>query len=95
MSGGLLDAVERLADPELDAAERGYAWLGHPVAAQVVAYVRDQIRGDALTDADRAEHLEHEADQQYTDIIDTDTTVYVAFRHRLAAEPSAFASAGG
>ena len=91
MSGGLLDAVERLADPELDAAEHGYAWLGHPDAASLVAYVRDQIRAGALQDVGRADQLEDEADQRYAD---ADETLYLAFRRRLAAEPSAFASAG-
>jgi len=38
MSGGLLDAIERLTGPELDAAESGYTWLGHPDAAQVIAF---------------------------------------------------------
>ena len=94
MSGGLLNAVERLADPELDAAEHGFAWLGRPDAARLVAYVRDQIRFGALDDTDRADPLEEEADQRYADIIPTDETLDLAFRRRLAAEPSAFASAG-
>ncbi len=64
MSGGLLDAVERLADPELDAAEHGFAWLGYPDAARLVAYVRDQIRFGALDDTDRADPLEEEADHK-------------------------------
>jgi hypothetical protein len=93
MSGGLLDAVERGADPELDAAERGYAWLGHPDAARLIAFVRDQIRAGALRDADRADQLERQADQRYADIIPADATLYSAFRRRLAAEPPAFASA--
>jgi fructose-specific component phosphotransferase system IIB-like protein len=79
MSGGLLDAVERLADPELDAAENGYAWLGHPDAARLIAYVREQV---------------HEADQRYADIIPADASLYIAFGRRLAADPSAFASTG-
>ena len=79
MSGGLLDAVERLADPELDAAEHGFAWLGHPDAARLVASVRDQIRFGALDDTDRADPLEEEADQRYADIIPTDETLDLAF----------------
>jgi hypothetical protein len=94
MSGGLLDAVERLADPELDAVENGYAWLGHPDAARLIAYVRDQVRGGALQDAGRADQLEHEADQRYADIIPADARLYIAFCRRLAADPSAFASVG-
>jgi hypothetical protein len=64
MSGGLLDAVERLEDPDLDAAERGYTWLGHPDAACLIAYVREQIRAGGLQDAHRGDQLEHQADQQ-------------------------------
>jgi hypothetical protein len=94
MSGGLLDAVERLADHGLDAAERGYAWLGHPDAARLIAYVRDQIRAGGLQDADGADRLERQADQRYAAIIPADATLYSAFRRWLAAGPSAFASAG-
>jgi hypothetical protein len=57
MSGGLLDAVERLTAAELDAAESGYGWLGLPTAAQVVAHIRSEIRASALDDDHRAERL--------------------------------------
>jgi hypothetical protein len=90
MSGGVLDAVERLTDAELDAAENGYAWLGHPAAVQVIAFVRDEVRSGALEDGDRAERLERVADRRYTDIIPADATLHSAFRRRLAEEPSAF-----
>ena len=49
------------------------------------------IRAGALRDAGRADQLEDEADQRYAD---ADETLHLAFRRRLAAEPSAFASAG-
>lgn len=92
MGGGLLDAIEQLADPELDAAEHGYSWLGHPDAAQVIAAIRDQIQAGALDDDTRAEHLEHEADQRYAAIIPADTVLHAAFLQRLAEQPSAFAA---
>jgi uncharacterized protein YpuA (DUF1002 family) len=91
MNSGLLDAIERLTGPELDAAERGYTWLGHPDAAQVIAYVRDQVHSGALDSDDRADRLEQEADQRYADVIPGDATLHSAFRHRIAEEPSAFA----
>ncbi len=91
MNSGVLDAIERLADSELDEAQRGYAWLGRPDAAKVIALVRDQIRAGTLADDDRAERLELEADQRYAMVIPADDTLYDAFRHRLAEEPSAFA----
>ena len=91
MSGGLLDAIERLAGPELDAAECGYTWLGYPDAAQVVAFVRDQVRAGALESDDRAERLEQEAGQRYADVISGDAVLRSAVRRRIAEEPSAFA----
>jgi hypothetical protein len=94
MSGGLLDAIERLTGPELDAAESGYAWFAHPDAAEVIAFVRDQVRAGALESDDRAERLEREADQRYADLIPADATLHSAFRRRLAEEPSAFAVTG-
>jgi hypothetical protein len=92
MSGGVLAAVERLTDPELDAAESGYTWLGLAGAAQVIALIRDEVRAGTLDDDDRAEQLEHEADQRYADTIPADATLHSVFRRRLAEEPSAFAS---
>ncbi len=92
MSGGLLDAVERLTEAQLDAAESGYGWLGLPAAAQVVAYVRSEVRAGAPEDDERAESLELVADQRYAEIIPVDDTLYGAFRRRLAEEPAAFAS---
>ena len=78
---------------ELDAAERGYAYLGHPDAARLIADVRDRIPAGARHDADRADEVEHQAGQRYAAIIPADATLYSAFRRRLAAEPPAFASA--
>jgi hypothetical protein len=80
MSGGLLDAVERLTAAELDAAE--YGWLGLPTAAQVVAHIRSEIRASALDDDHRAERLEHDADRRYADSIPADSTLPGAFRRR-------------
>jgi hypothetical protein len=33
-NSGLLDAIERLTDTELDTAEHAYTWLGHADAAR-------------------------------------------------------------
>jgi hypothetical protein len=89
MNSGLLDAVERLPDQQLDAAENGYEWLGLPDAAEVVIHVRDKIRAGALKDTDQAGELEHDADQRYRE---TDAALQVAFRRRLAEQPAAFAA---
>jgi hypothetical protein len=95
MSGGLLDAVERLAGPALDDAESGCRWLGLPDAAAVIAFVRDEIRAGALSDGDRADDLEIQAGQRYADVIPCDATLIGALRLRLAEDPAAFAGTSG
>lgn len=92
MSGGLLDAVERSAPNELDAAEAGYRWLGLERAAAVVAMVRREIDSGALEDDDRAEALEVRADDAYGQAVPADQALVDAFRVRLEANPGAFAS---
>jgi hypothetical protein len=87
MNGGLLDAVDRLSESELDAAEEGFRWLDLDAAALVVDYVRNEIRDGANDDEDRAERLELEADDRYSAVIPTDSMLVAAFRPRLAAEP--------
>jgi hypothetical protein len=95
MSGGVFDTVERLIGTELDAAESGYTWFGHPAAVQVIAFVPDEVRAGALEGGDRAERLEQEADRRYVDAIPADAALQGAFRRRLAEEPSAFAGYQG
>jgi uncharacterized protein YpuA (DUF1002 family) len=65
MSGGLVDAIERLGRAELDAAESGYRWLGLDTAAQVVEMVKYKIDDGALDDGERAESLELRANEEY------------------------------
>lgn len=92
MSGGLLDAVERLSPQRLEAAQAGYRWLRLDPAAEVVETVRREVDAGALEDDDRAEALELRADDEYGRAIPTDETLVEAFRTRLAEEPDAFAS---
>ncbi len=92
MSGGLLDAVDRLESGALDAAESGYRWLRLEPAAEVVAMVRSEIVQGALDDDDRAETLELRADERYAQVIPTDQTLVDAFVVRLSEEPQAFAT---
>jgi hypothetical protein len=91
MNSGLLDAIERLSDVELVAADAGYRWLGLAAAADVVASVRDQIASGALDDDDRAEALEQSADDDYGEFIPTDSVIEAAFRVELERQPTAFA----
>jgi hypothetical protein len=90
MSGGLLDAVERCDESELDAAEQGYRWIGLGTAADVVRSVRDQIADGALADDSRADALEREADTRYAEAVPQDETLEAAFRRRLEQHPEAF-----
>ena len=92
MSGGLVDAVERLEPSTLDAAEAGYRWLGLNPAAEAVRVVRTEIGDGALDDEGRAEALELRADEQYAQVIPTDQTLVEAFQTKFNQEPEAFAS---
>jgi hypothetical protein len=90
MSGGLLDAVERMTPEQLEAAQAGYHWLGLDPAADVVAMVQQEVNAGALDDDDRAEDLEVRADDEYGRAVSSDQTLVDAFRTRLAEEPDAF-----
>jgi hypothetical protein len=92
MSGGLLDAVERLSDADLAAAVAGYRWIGLDVAASVVDAVRDEVALGVLDDEDRLEALELNADTNYNTAIPTDSILEIAFRAKLAQQPEGFAS---
>jgi hypothetical protein len=93
MSGGLVDAIERLGPAELDAAESGYRWLGLDRAAQVVATVRSEIGSGALDDGERAESLELRADETYAQAIPGDQALVDAFQNKFSGDPHAFAPA--
>ena len=90
MSGGLLDAVERMTPEQLSAAQAGYRWLKLDPAAEVVAMVRREVDAGVLDDDDRAEALERHADDEYGLVIPSDQTLVDAFHVRLAQEPDAF-----
>ena len=90
MSGGLLDAVERLSPDELDAAQAGYRVFNLSRAADVVAHVRSELGRDDLSDTEM-EALEGEADQRYADVVATDTVIVDRFEDRLAFTPDDFA----
>jgi hypothetical protein len=89
MSGGLLDAVERLTPEQLEAAQSGYRWLRLKPAADVVAVVQREVAA-GTPDDDRTEALELRADDEYGRAIPSDQTLLHAFRTRLAQEPDSF-----
>lgn len=90
MNGGLLNAVESLSAPEVDAAAHGFTWLGLDGAAKAIGYVRDEIAGGALDAADSGEALEFRADELYNAIVQDDSTLEEAFRVMLARFPELF-----
>jgi hypothetical protein len=93
MNGGLLDAIERLSDSDLDAAEDGYRWLGLDGAAQAVRFVRSQVADGVLDDDSRVDSLEQEADGHYAEVVPDDEALVAAFRRRLEQHPEAFTPA--
>lgn len=90
MSGGLLDAVERLARGDLDAAQAGYRFFDLPEAAAVIGHVRDELERDGLSD-EELESLEIEADQRYASVVPTGQVIGDQFEARLVSDPDAFA----
>jgi hypothetical protein len=92
MSGGLLDAVERLSPADLDAAEAGYRFFDLPGAAAVIEKVRSELGRTDVSD-EELEALEGEADQRYADVVATDQVILDRFEARLAAAPDEFAPA--
>ena len=92
MSGGLLDAVERLSPDALDAAQSGYRVFDLPEAATLIAHVRSELGRDDLSDAEH-DALEGEADQRYADAVATDEVIADRFERRLASAPDDFAPA--
>jgi hypothetical protein len=90
MSGGLLDAVERLSPAELDAALVGYQEFDLPDAASTVAHVRSELIRDDLSEDD-LDAVEAEADERYAEVIPMDAVIVDRFERRLASGPDDFA----
>lgn len=60
MSGGLVDAVERLTAEQLEAAQAGNRWLRLEPAAEVIATVRREIEAGALETTPGRKRWSHE-----------------------------------
>jgi hypothetical protein len=92
MSGGLLDALDRLSPGDLDAAQNGYRFFDLPEAADVIGRVRSELGRNDLSDGE-LEALEGEADQRYAEVVATDQVIVDRFEARLTSDPEAFAPA--
>ncbi len=92
MSGGLLDAIERLTPAEAESGRGGLSVAGAGTGGGRGGIGAPRGRGGALDDDERAEALELRTDEEYGHVITSDDTLESAFRTRLAAEPDAFSS---
>jgi hypothetical protein len=91
MSGGVLDAIERLSVDQLRQAAEGFRWFGLGDAASFVesASQRWQASGRSV---DAAEELESQFDVDYAGVVPNDETLLAAFEERHSIEPTAFAA---
>jgi len=90
MSGGLIDAVQRVAPEQVANAEAGYRWLRLHAAADVIVMVRHAVAGGALDD-DAIDTLEERVDGEYVGAIPSDQVIVDAFEARFNDDPSTFA----
>jgi hypothetical protein len=92
MSGGLLDALERLDDTEMMAAVAGYRYFGLDSAASVVEAVAQEVAPiDPGASPDVLDQLEPDADLRYATAVPDDSTIVRAFEVRLQRRPEEFA----
>jgi len=91
MSGGLLDAVQRLTPEQVSLGVDGYEYFDLADAAIVVRDLQAVLGREGLSDA-TLEALEVEADRLYGLAVPMDQIIVDRFEQRLAADPSAFAS---
>ncbi|MCR6031335.1 hypothetical protein GGQ22_07735 [Nocardioides sp. zg-579] len=88
MNGGLLHAVtDACSAEEVDAAERGFRWLGLDGAAEALAETRRAARAAGADPA----ALEVQADAAYHRAVPDDAALEQALRARYAASPESFA----
>jgi hypothetical protein len=90
MSGGVLDAVERMS-PDVENIEDAFQWLGLDGVSSLLASVRQDIAAGVLDDDDLADGLERDADERYGVLLPSDAVLNAAFRARLKEAPDAFA----
>lgn len=90
MSGGVLDAVERMS-PDVEHIEDAFRWLGLDGVSSLLASVRQDIAAGVLDDDDLADGLERDADERYGVLLPSDAVLNAAFRARLKEAPDAFA----
>jgi hypothetical protein len=88
MSGGVLDAIERLAPDHFHRAAVGFRWFGLDAAASFLDGAAEMWR--SADENSEMEELEFEFDDGYSSLIPDDATLVAAFHDRLVAQPTAF-----
>src|SRR5262249_40895856 len=83
MNGGVVHAVECLTDSELSDAESGYRFYGLDEAAALLSHARTILEADG-----NLGFRERQLDQQYADLIPTDSTLVERFQKHLRLCPS-------
>ena len=92
MNGGLLHAVQGLADDERDRAVQAFRYLGLHAAGEAVERIAREFRLLDAADLDAAERLELAADDAYRAALpDDDETIVRAFRAHFEQHPEAYA----
>lgn len=89
MSGGVLDAVERLPADELHAAVVGFRWFGLNEAASFLEDAMNRWQASDKSDG-TADELEGQFDSEYSTVVPDDGTIHAAFERRLSGAPTAF-----
>ncbi len=86
MNGGVLHAVETLPAEELSAAEAGYKFYGFPEAASIFSRARNVVQSGEVSDL-----LERQFDEQYSEVIPSDSSLVDRFETHFSANPSDYA----
>ena len=86
MNGGVLHAIELLDEHEFTAAKSGYQFFGFDEAANLLGRAKDLF--DAGVDLDEFERM---LDDEYSDYIPDDATIFQQFEQHFLAKSVDFA----
>ena len=86
MNGGLLHAVECLAQSELSDAANGYRFFGLDLVAKLLVHAREVLEAD-----DDLELQEAALDKEYARLVPDDSFLVARFEQHLDSHPEDFA----
>lgn len=90
MSGGVLDALERLTEAQVGEAAQGFRWFGLEAAATFLESAFEQWRSGEHSH-EIEETMEAQFDADYSVAIPSDGTIASAFGERFSDNPLNFA----